>query len=300
MTVKPLGDFGQLVIVCLSLVAGLVVASLVGMFVDDMALREFAGSVVGIGLPGLLCVRMLYGRWWPLAPVPDEEKYVVDGEVGALIDVLQTRRSVWNDVFSVLILVFVCQPIVGWASFCGEVMCQKPPFSSLVLPEVKQASIVAMSEILRYDGFMQWLVSIAVVAVVPAVCEELFFRGALLTALRRSSLGSSHFAVLFSSLIFSAVHVDAEGFIARFILGALLGLVYVLTGRLWLSVLFHAVNNLTVVVTLGMAKAPVSEILAQPAENPGMALPIVSVVLTAFEIHTLYFSHGLKNGESAD
>jgi len=80
-----------------------------------------------------------------------------------------------------------------------------------------------------------------VVAVVPAVCEELAFRGLILTGLRR--LGSNTAAILISSLFFGLTHGMLQQSLAAMLVGMLIGLIAVQTGSLWPCILFHATHN---------------------------------------------------------
>ena len=80
-----------------------------------------------------------------------------------------------------------------------------------------------------------------VVALVPAVCEELAFRGLILTGLRR--LGSDTAAILISSLFFGLTHGMLQQSLAATLVGMLIGLIAVQTGSLWPCILFHATHN---------------------------------------------------------
>lgn len=93
------------------------------------------------------------------------------------------------------------------------------------------------------------LTSVLLVAILPAVFEEVFFRGGLQGLLLRW-LKSPVSAIIISSLIFSAIHFSWYGFIPRFMLGILLGTVFYLTGNIWYTILMHFVNNLLAVLSL--------------------------------------------------
>jgi uncharacterized protein len=74
--------------------------------------------------------------------------------------------------------------------------------------------------------------------------EEFIFRGLFLQGL----LGASwrpRAAIVLSAAIFSAVHIDPIGFLARMELGVLFGLLFVRTGSLWPGMAAHFGSNLT-------------------------------------------------------
>jgi sodium transport system permease protein len=84
-------------------------------------------------------------------------------------------------------------------------------------------------------------------AIIPALCEELFFRGYLQTAFRAGMAGP--LAVIFSSMLFGLFHVivrDAlffERFVPSCFLGLVLGTVCLRTGSVWPGMLLHALHN---------------------------------------------------------
>lgn len=85
------------------------------------------------------------------------------------------------------------------------------------------------------------------VAVMAALSEELFFRGALQQFLREMTK-SGHASVWISAVIFSAIHLQFYGFFPRLILGALLGYLFIYSRNLWVPVFVHFMNNALVVV----------------------------------------------------
>ncbi len=78
------------------------------------------------------------------------------------------------------------------------------------------------------------------VAVIPPICEELFFRGYLLHRLR--SLGAVN-AVVIQALIFTLYHNDAYGVPVYLVTGTILGAVRLYAGALWPAIVIHAINN---------------------------------------------------------
>jgi len=81
-----------------------------------------------------------------------------------------------------------------------------------------------------------------VIALLPAIGEELVFRGMLQPELFRYS-GNHHVAIWVSAIIFSAFHMQFFGFVPRVLLGALFGYLYVWSGNLLIPMIAHFVNN---------------------------------------------------------
>ncbi len=86
------------------------------------------------------------------------------------------------------------------------------------------------------------LANIFVIALIPGLGEELIFRGIIQKELYKY-FQSPWVAILVASIIFSAMHFQFAGFMPRFFLGMILGLLFYWTNNLWISILVHAFNN---------------------------------------------------------
>jgi membrane protease YdiL (CAAX protease family) len=93
---------------------------------------------------------------------------------------------------------------------------------------------------------MDFIMSLLVMGFVPALCEETLFRGGLQNFLYRST-GNSWLAIIVVSIIFSIVHFSFYGFLFRVLLGFILGWIYHYSGKIWLNVLAHFLNNALVI-----------------------------------------------------
>ena len=135
----------------------------------------------------------------------------------------------------------------------------------------------AMAELLRADepGRLLWL--LLLVAVTPAICEEVVFRGVLLQGTRR--LGATT-AILLNAAVFGAFHLSFETvyrFLPTFWLGLLLATVAWHTRSLWVVMVMHGVNNGIVVL---LAALPwLRERMGDPEAAPPLLLIPVGVAL---------------------
>ncbi len=131
----------------------------------------------------------------------------------------------------------------------------------------------AIHRALAPAGPVDALASILVIAVLPGVCEELLVRGVLLPSLA-SGGGAARGAalppgpVVFSSLLFAAMHFDPYRFLFTLAIGLVLGVVRLGTGSLWPPVVAHVGLN-----TLTFAVAPFVDDPSQPyAPSPALGL----------------------------
>ena len=100
----------------------------------------------------------------------------------------------------------------------------------------------------RMNGWSDYIFSLLVMALGPAIFEETFFRGGMQRILHGMT-GRTWSPVIITALVFSAVHFSYFGFIPRVALGIVLGLLYQYSGSLWTSIAAHFLNN-AVVVTM--------------------------------------------------
>ncbi|MBK9389739.1 MAG: CPBP family intramembrane metalloprotease [Bacteroidetes bacterium] len=86
------------------------------------------------------------------------------------------------------------------------------------------------------------VVNILMITVLPAIGEELIFRGILQRIFIRM-FRSGYAGVIFTAFLFSVLHFQFLGLLPRFILGLVCGLLFYWSGKLWLSAIVHFLNN---------------------------------------------------------
>ncbi len=97
-------------------------------------------------------------------------------------------------------------------------------------------------ELMRHETWWDAVLKCLVLAVVPAICEELFFRG-LLQGMMVSSFGVWK-GLFLTALFFAIAHVNPWYFIYYFLLGTFLGGVRHWRNNLLLCMIAHLGNNL--------------------------------------------------------
>jgi membrane protease YdiL (CAAX protease family) len=122
------------------------------------------------------------------------------------------------------------------------------PFSETLAADDEKSTLL-LTKLLGGEGALILLVNIFVYAVIPAIGEELLFRGVIL---RQTALATKnvHVAVWVSAAVFSFIHLESSVFIPRFLMGAALGYMFVWSGNIWLGVLAHLVNNIFSIVII--------------------------------------------------
>ena len=138
--------------------------------------------------------------------------------------------------------------------------------------------------IIGLNNITDYFIALLLMAFLPALCEEALFRGGLQNLLTRSTK-KPWLSVIIVSFIFSIVHFSFYGFLPRFFLGLMLGLLFQLSGRLWLSILAHFLNNAAAVTVIYIYKLQGKSIKEAIAESDGswwgiLALPLVIILFT--------------------
>lgn len=85
------------------------------------------------------------------------------------------------------------------------------------------------------------LFNIVLIAMIPALAEEFFFRGTIQRLFAEKL--NVHVSIWLTAIIFSAVHLEFYGFVPRLLLGAYLGYLFVWSGTIWVPVIAHFTNN---------------------------------------------------------
>ncbi|HEY0680007.1 MAG TPA: type II CAAX endopeptidase family protein [Chitinophagaceae bacterium] len=108
--------------------------------------------------------------------------------------------------------------------------------------KLEELSEKALQKFLVMNSTGDLLVNILVVAILPAIGEELFFRGSLQNILERWTQRPVA-AIILSSFFFAFFHFSVFKFLPIFVLGVVLGTLFYITRNLWYSIFFHFVNN---------------------------------------------------------
>lgn len=147
-------------------------------------------------------------------------------------------------LITVLLMLVAGIPFINWMMQLNSGMHLPAGLKSLedwMLATEEQAGKITRL-ILGGDGFGDLLINLLVIAVIPAIGEELLFRGVIQKQF--SELAQSRgAAVVLTAFLFSALHMQFFGFLPRFVLGIFLGYLYLWSGSLWLPIAAHFINN---------------------------------------------------------
>ncbi len=168
--------------------------------------------------------------------------------------------------------------------------------------KLKEDEMAVLTERLAMtDQIALLLLNIVVIAVVPALVEEYYFRGALLPTIVRWCK-DEHVAVWLIAFIFSAIHLQFFGFFPRLLLGALFGYMFIWTKNIWVPVVAHFMNNATVaVLAYQYTKQGKTYADLQSYANYSIFVYLGSLIITGILVYYFYTITNKNNhGERLD
>ena len=138
----------------------------------------------------------------------------------------------------------------------------------------------------KFDSPGYFILAVVVIAVLPAIGEELIFRGLLQNIFLRMNK-NPHIAIWLAAFFFSAIHFQFYGFFPRLFLGALFGYLYFWTGNLLVPIVAHFFNNFFSVAALYAYQRGLTDIDPETSE----ALPLTYIIVfgVLFMVLIVYF-----------
>jgi membrane protease YdiL (CAAX protease family) len=115
------------------------------------------------------------------------------------------------------------------------------------MSEMEEKAQMLTKAFMTVNGIGGVLVNVFMIAILPAIGEELIFRG-ILQKLFTELTGKTIWGIIISAALFSAMHLQFQGFIPRFALGILFSYLLLWTGSLWLPIIAHFINNLIAII----------------------------------------------------
>jgi len=131
------------------------------------------------------------------------------------------------------------------------------------------------------------ILALVIIAILPAIGEELVFRGLIQNELYRGTK-NIHISIWFAAVLFSAIHMQFYGFVPRLLLGALFGYLYYWSGNLVLAIIAHFVNNAVSVVALYFYQQGMFSFDVESQESAPWTVVIPSAALTVGLLYYFY------------
>lgn len=191
---------------------------------------------------------------------------------------LKLSDNVWQVTIIAAVLFVVAQPLIlflGWLNSFVPV----PDF----MAEMQDTMAEMISNFLKSDNVL--LLGVFHVGLVPAICEEIMYRGYVQRAFEKS--WGIWAAIFISGAIFGAYHLQLSNFLPLATLGVFLAYVTYISDSLIPAIVAHFVNNGGQVIASSFYPEMLDEQISPEMDIPVM-LVLLSFILTAGLLYYLY------------
>ncbi len=188
--------------------------------------------------------------------------------------------SPWWLILIGVALLFVSIPFTTTLSTWNEGMNLGNGFARLedYLKTMEETAMATTEKMLNVNTFSGLIFNLVIIALIPAVGEEMTFRGVLQQSLTHKM--NPHIAIVLSAGIFSFIHFQFYGFLPRLFLGIAMGYMFYTSGSLWTCILMHFVNNGTAVVLYYLSNKGIIEDAEHFGETQNAWIIVTSAAIT--------------------
>ena len=186
-----------------------------------------------------------------------------------------------RSVLMVMMLTIIISPTINYLGVVNEKMSFPSWMSGIEnWMRVNEDKATSLTEaFLNVSSIGGLAFNLFMVALLPAIGEELLFRG-LIQKIFTKMAKSHHWGIWISAILFSALHIQFYGFLPRLVLGVVFGYLLVWGGSLWLPMVAHFVNNAIAVLGMWMVQQgtidpSVEEFGGSPGSFYGVVVSVV-------------------------
>ena len=147
-------------------------------------------------------------------------------------------------IFWIMVVIFFGLPVINQLT-AWNMSLELPEFLSGIedaMKRMEDSAALLTEAFLSTKSIWGLMVNLVMIAVIPAIGEELFFRGILQKFFIDWTKNPLR-GILIVAFLFSFFHLQFYGFLPRFYLGVLFGLMYYWSGTIWLPIIAHFINN---------------------------------------------------------
>ncbi|NQT65880.1 MAG: CPBP family intramembrane metalloprotease, partial [FCB group bacterium] len=153
-------------------------------------------------------------------------------------DIKTALRLNYTNPLNFLLVLIAAVPLLLLAGILGQLI-------NNIFP-VSEAYLEALENLVTVQQNGLWF-TIFVVGVLPGICEEVMFRGFILSALRKKGVW---YGIILTAVLFGAFHLDPFRLLPAALLGIWLGFIAMKTNSLYVPILAHfAQNTITILIT---------------------------------------------------
>lgn len=190
----------------------------------------------------------------------------------------------------ILLIMMVSLPLINGMVTLNEMMKLPAAFSGMEqwMKDAEDQAARITETFLDVHSIGGLAVNMLMIAIIPAIGEELLFRG-LFQRLFGEWFKNIHVAIFLSAFLFGAVHLQFYGLLPRMMLGVMFGYLYLWTGTLWAPVFAHFINNGAAVLVSFLSNTKVIHADYEKfGSTNNIFLLITSMLLTGFLLYWIF------------
>ncbi|MFW5645091.1 MAG: CPBP family intramembrane glutamic endopeptidase [Bacteroidota bacterium] len=151
--------------------------------------------------------------------------------------------------FLIALVMTLSLPMNNYFTYLNGQLSLPEGFSGIqdYMEDKEQQAQQVFERFLNVRGIWPLLINILVIGIIPSIGEELLFRGVLQKIFIKWTK-NAFLGVFITSLAFAILHFQFLSVLPRFVLGLILGYMFVWTRSLWMPIIAHFVNNTLAVV----------------------------------------------------
>ena len=196
-------------------------------------------------------------------------RFTFTGNYGYFLGFRKAENA--NMYFLAIVGILLSLPFVIWLGHLNELI-PLPEY----LTKMEEETGKQLVAILKVRSTFDIVVNVFIIALLPAVGEELFFRGGLQRVVIQLTR-NPWVGIILTAVLFSALHLQFSGFLPRMFLGIVLGAFYWFSGSIYTSMIAHFANNAVQVIAASYAP----EYIEKNPETPVLAAVASGIVVWA-------------------
>jgi len=191
---------------------------------------------------------------------------------------LQTSSNVWQVTGLAVLLTVAVFPTVTFLGWLNSFV-PAPDF----MVEMQESMMELITKFLQSENAL--ILGILHIGIVPAICEEIMYRGYVQRSLEKS--GGIWMAIIVSGLIFGAYHLQITNILPLSFLGIMLAYITYISNSLIPAIVAHFVNNGGQVIASSFYPQMLEETITPETEMPWLLI-LASIIVSSTLVYIIH------------
>ncbi len=217
--------------------------------------------------------------------------WLYHGDIGEYLQINRSTR--WHTYLLAALTILAVIPLINYLGAFNSQMKFPESLAGLEnwMRTMEDAAEQMVEKFMKVESIPGLSVNIFMIAILPALGEELMFRG-VIQRIMTNWTKNPHWGIWITAFLFSTMHMQFYGFLPRMALGAMFGYMLVWSGTMWVPILAHFVNNTMGVlgyylINKGVLTKDVEDWGTGTAQIPLVILSLAMVGFLLFLIYSL-------------